>query len=446
MQRVSPTDHLGVFVCWATTFSVVPALASQAGEVVCTACHETVGAALARSVHASAGLECRTCHGGEKRYAVDAPAVARLRQVATQPTDSSQFDHGPTFRGKPSRQEIPERCGTCHADVTVMNPYGLPTDQLAQFRTSGHGRALYEKGDDQVAVCTDCHGRHAVLRPDDPASPVHPRNVPATCERCHGDASVMARSGLSTSVVTEYRQSVHGIGLLEQGDLGMPHCSTCHGSHSAVPPGYRDVGHVCGRCHQTEEQHFLASPHAKFSMFPRCVGCHTRGGENRDHRIEREAASPETICQRCHQQRTQGGHRLFFGELDEQAAQSGAVLYQVIRRAELRYAAVAERVDRVGRGVLLVNDEAMIAEELRTKLVSLAPLQHTLDVEKLTQAALELDTLAEQVNASLDVKVRGLRWRYWALVPMWSFIGVFVAALWIKYKRLKHAMVVEETG
>jgi hypothetical protein len=461
-------------------------------KVACIDCHLREGKAFSESVHVSVdNLDCRTCHGGEKRYSVETGIVEQLRQVASRPADSglgddaSRFDHGSAFRGKPTRRDIPQRCGTCHADVTAMNPYGLATDQLAQYRTSGHGRALYQRQDERVAVCTDCHGTHNVMKADDPASPVHAKNVPDTCGRCHEDASLMGPSQLSTRVVAEYRRSVHGQGLLEQGDVGMPHCATCHGSHAAVPPGYRDVGHVCGRCHQQEEQHFLASPHAKFSMFPRCVGCHTPEGNARDHWIRRVAASPEviretyarlldvhpgtriddpktqaafearreppvqqyeTICLRCHHPRVRSAHRAFFSELDAQAAQSGATLYQLVRQAELSYAAATERVERVGRGVLLVTDEALLAEEMRTKLVSLAPIQHALNEEKLTQAVEELNARAEQVHTSLDDKVRGLRWRYWALLPIWSCIAVFVTALWVKYKQLKHALVAEGTG
>ena len=454
--------------------------------VSCGDCHRTEGAEFAASVHTRGGLNCQACHGGENRYRIEAALVEQSRQWlgpdakrgSTEPT--FRFDHGPRFQGKPARREIPERCGGCHSDVAAMNPYGLPTDQLAQYRLSGHGRALFEKDDDRAAVCTDCHGRHAIQPADDPTSPVHATNVPAMCARCHSDARHMADSQLSTRVVEEYRRSVHGEGLLELQDTAMPHCATCHGSHSAVPPGFRDVGHVCGRCHQQEEQHFLASPHAKFPLFPRCVGCHTRSVDRRDHLIGRVAASPEAlrrayatvrqampaaeegeqrfqqefaarreppvqhfenICRRCHSPGQQTGHRAFLGGLDDVALGAGGELYQLVRQAELGYAATAERVGQVGRGVLLVTEEALLAEQMRTQLVGLGPLQHTLNVEKLREAKGELDGLADQIHAALDVKLRNLRWRYWTLVPMWVFILIFAGALWTKYKRLKEALV-----
>jgi hypothetical protein len=274
---------------------------------------------------------------------------------------------------------------------------------------------------------------------------------------------------------------VHGQALIEHGDTGMPTCATCHGSHSAVPPGFRDVGHVCGRCHQQEERSFLESVHAKFDGFPRCVVCHTERVDLRDHRISRIAASPASMektyaavaatrpaaalddeqlmqayvahreppvdhfgafCYRCHNERRQVGHRQFFGELDREAVRKGDQIGHLLMGAELRYASTADRVNRLHRGVLLLKDESLMLEELRTMTVGLAPLQHTLNLDKITEATTAHTSLSQQIHASLDKKERGLRWRYWALVPMWGFVAVFVGALWTKYKRLKHQMVV----
>lgn len=439
--------------------------------MTCGDCHRIQQQALAESVHPPAGVDCRTCHGGDLVYTTTRPWMD---------VSDRKFDHGPHFKGKPPRRAIPELCGNCHADVSRMNPYGLPTDQLAQYRTSGHGRALFERGDERAAVCSDCHDAHAVLDPQSPASPVYPTNVPDLCGRCHENPEIMADSGLSLTVVEEYRQSVHGQGLLEKGDTGMPTCAVCHGSHSAVPPGYQDVGHICGRCHQQEERHFLESHHAGFPLFPRCVGCHSADREGKDHRIARVTASPEALreayqetraavrdvpidsaafleafenrreprlrllsvyCDRCHNVSKRPADGTLFSELDRLVAPMAEELHATIRMAEIRYADAAERVQQVGRGELLVDDEAMLVEEMRTTLVGLGPLLHELRSGKLKEAAGELETTADQLHASLDDKLRGLRWRYWTLIPMWAFALLFSSALWVKYKRLKDAMV-----
>jgi hypothetical protein len=473
--------------------------AERAGgeEAKCADCHLEEGKDFSRSIHVAGGLNCPDCHGGESSYMVTPAVLQESREWASspaasqpatsQPSGTSQpaiFDHGPQFTGRPTHRQVPERCGTCHSDVSRMNPYGLPTDQLAQYKTSGHGRALYAGTNDRVAVCTSCHSKHAIVTLKNPESPVYPRNVPATCGGCHGNSQTMADTNLNTRVLAEYRESVHGVGLLEKSDLGMPNCATCHGSHSAVPPGFTDVGHVCGRCHQQEEQRFLESTHAKFPLFPRCVGCHTRSPDKRDHRIFRVAASPadmekayqaalrerpggdinspefqaaysaarephispfQDFCLRCHAKSEEVGHRMFFGQLDQQVMKMGDELYRLIRGAELRYAATASKVDRARFGVLMLTDEALMVEELRTKVVALAPLQHTLDVAKVQKAVTGVEALSDQTEQSLGAKLRDLRWRHWALLPIWLFLMVFIAALWAKYRRLERAMVVPWT-
>ena len=84
----------------------------------------------------------------------------------------------PKFRGHAPRGEVPQLCGACHADVARMNPFGIRTDQLSAYWTSGHGRTLKETGDDRVAVCIDCHGVHDILKSSEPTSMTHPLNVP----------------------------------------------------------------------------------------------------------------------------------------------------------------------------------------------------------------------------------------------------------------------------
>jgi hypothetical protein len=38
------------------------------------------------------------------------------------------------------------------------------------------------------AICTDCHGVHNILPPQDPGSTVNPKNLLATCQQCHPNA------------------------------------------------------------------------------------------------------------------------------------------------------------------------------------------------------------------------------------------------------------------
>lgn len=431
--------------------------------VICATCHAPQAQQLARSVHTR--LHCQECHGGAEAYSVAPEELAKLTGPGA---SDAAFAHGESFRGKPSRLELPETCGNCHADAERMNPYGLRIDQLARYKTSIHGKALFQKQDRNVAVCTDCHGApHEVLHAGDPNSRTHPRNVPATCAKCHEDQALMAQYGLPTEVVDEYRRSVHGTLLLEQGDTGAPTCATCHGNHSAMPPGFSSVGAVCGQCHVHDAKYFAQSVHASEAEFRGCVQCHGGGEDRHDHLIERitqppglmieryahllttdrrpslervtatiHAAPKEIItaalsgCTACHEELAEDENLpKLFGLLDE------------IAKAESRYVATANRLDEVSRGVLLVENQRFEFEDAKTHLIALAPLQHTLSHDLVGEKVGELNAICDKVNAELDELERGLALRRTLLVPVWAFAVLFAVVMYVKFKQLKRVYV-----
>ncbi len=160
-------------------------------EEQCGVCHPKPRVAFASSIHARERVACTSCHGGN-------PASREVEAA-----------HRGNFRSLRDRGRVPEQCATCHSDMEQMRPYNLPVDQLAIYQTSQHGQAL-ARGDESVAVCTDCHGVHDIRSPDEPASPTHPRNIAETCAECHADAARMESYELDPSVVESYRNSVHG--------------------------------------------------------------------------------------------------------------------------------------------------------------------------------------------------------------------------------------------
>jgi protein-arginine kinase activator protein McsA len=444
---------------------LIPAAArAQTTQVGCADCHKSQADELGSSVHTA--LTCADCHGGAMEYAVAAEALAAYRRG-----DSTTFDHGASFRGKATRAEVPDRCGGCHADVEWMNPYGLRIDQLARYWTSGHGKAI-KAGDDRAAVCTDCHGSHDILAGVEPASRTHPRHVPGTCATCHADKALMDDYDLPVEVVHEYWRSVHGKLLIEQGDTGAPTCATCHGNHSATPPGFASVGAVCGQCHAHAAKQFATSVHASQEFHKGCVQCHG-GGEGRHfHEIERITKPPGLLIERyAHLLTTEpkptaerireaihpDPERIIrqalptcldcHEELEDD--ESLPKLFELINRiaaAEETYVETANRLDRVSQGVLLVTNQRFKFEEAKTHLIELAPLQHTLNNEVVAAKVAELDEVCAAVNAELDELEAGLRMRTAALAPVWGFTVFFAMLLYVKYKRLRRAWVASKQG
>ena len=242
----------------------------------------------ADDVHAKAGFTCVFCHGGDTR----------------QEDQEKAHDPAKGFIGKPTPRQIPELCGKCHSDPALMKQYdpSQRVDQLAEYRTSGHGKMLAE-GDTTVAQCASCHGAHGIQPVKDSRSPVSPTKVAQTCNHCHGDAALMAAHKLPSDPYEKWSRSVHYRARVERGDLSAPTCNSCHGNHGAAPPQVGSVANVCGTCHVTFADQFKLSPHwepFKDMGLPGCVTCH----EN--HEIVKPseaflAEGEQSKCSSCHE-------------------------------------------------------------------------------------------------------------------------------------------------
>ncbi|HLH07661.1 MAG TPA: cytochrome c3 family protein [Terriglobales bacterium] len=346
-------------------FGAVRAIAEEAANV-CIDCHSNLDAPLkvtgeefGASIHAQKGLTCTACHGGN---ATDA-------ELAMSPKAG--------FKGKPSRQQIPELCGKCHSDAAYVRQYNpsLRTDQLSQYHTSIHGKRL-AIGDTKVAVCTDCHGIHDIRPPSDTRSSVHPLNVANTCKRCHADADYMKSYGIKTDQFAGYSESVHHAAMVERGDLSAPTCTTCHGNHGAAPPGVASVANVCSTCHVFQAQLFDESPHkAAFANmgFPGCVTCHS------NHRIKPPSdsmlAGKDAVCTNCHTEGDAGSttaQNFYSGILNLQAS---------ITRSEGILNRAADEGVEVGQAQLELTQARDALTKARVTIHSLQPEKVKADLD-----------------------------------------------------------------
>lgn len=262
------------------------------GENACYDCHSTAqdsdlveGAdRWHRSIHAERDIVCADCHGGDP--------TATDKDAAKAP--------GTGYVGVPDRIEVPALCASCHADVTNMRQYDLPTDQYAKYQESIHGLRLAE-GDTNVATCADCHRDHLVLKANDPASSVYPSAVPELCASCHADETLMEPYHIPTNQFELYEDSVHGHALLDQQNFRAPNCATCHGTHGAAPPGFEEVANVCGSCHSATQDYYLESAHASVSdKTPECVTCHGRYDVTKPNE-EMFLGDEDRHCGSCHE-------------------------------------------------------------------------------------------------------------------------------------------------
>lgn len=165
VRRVGRVARCGLPVALALAVAALPARGQEPRPSSCVTCHsrlsETSGAghgfaAWQSSAHASAGVTCDACHGGNPA-AADTAAAHRGVRPSSDPASPVFFTR------------IPNTCGRCHAA------------EVAYFRTSLHYARLETDG--RGPNCVTCHGSMAtrVLTPE---------RLLGTCSACHVEGGV----------------------------------------------------------------------------------------------------------------------------------------------------------------------------------------------------------------------------------------------------------------
>jgi cytochrome b6 len=407
--------------------NAAPAVHAAKAESACLKCHATLGeideklaaptVAWAEDVHASRGLTCVSCHGGD-----DSPALFDDSDASMDPKKG--------FIGRPDRLKIADFCGRCHGDATYMKQFNpaARVDIIDEYDTSVHGMQI-AKGDDKVATCVDCHGVHGIRPVKNPGSPAYAVNVPKTCAVCHGDEALMASYGLDTTPVTEWNRSVHAAALLVKGDLSAPACNDCHGNHGAVPPGVESLAFVCGSCHGREAQLFRESWKSEIFAdggFAECVSCH--GNHAVQHPTDALIGTGEgTACAQCHEPGD---------ECDKASAR--------IRAAIDRY---SDSIDEA-RDILETAERAgmEVSEPLYTLdkegvsgLVETRSLIHSFDTDRLVARSEEGVAVAGKARQAGEQAMEDLGFRRKGLGASLVFIALLLVALYAKIRQVDAA-------
>lgn len=149
---------------------------------------------------------------------------------------------------------IPSTCGECHKAIEQ------------DFWEGIHGQ-LVLRGETDAPVCTDCHGEHGILSPDDPRSPVSPAKLAElTCSPCHESTVLNEKYGLQPGRLATFIDSYHGL-KTKAGDTHVANCASCHGVHRILPSNNemstihpRNLHQTCGECHPGISSAMAAMP------------------------------------------------------------------------------------------------------------------------------------------------------------------------------------------
>jgi len=304
-----------LFISLCTIGLGYPLIATaQEGEDSCIACHRELGDEYEvhveqweKSIHKEVGVACAECHGGDpgtmdvdeaksedagfigKPDPKDVPGLCakchadsklmrqyniRTDQYAEYKTSvhgrklleegdtrvatctSCHGNHEIRKKNDPLstvyHTNVPETCAKCHSDPERMKPYGIPFDQLEEYKESYHGQILYRKvkGKNPALVpnCADCHGIHG-------ATPPGVKEVANVCGNCH------------PSNAQYFRKSPHFQAVQE---AGIPRCVDCHGNHKIPYPTMEkfvgDAEGHCGYCHGSDSSAYALALAIKESL------------------------------------------------------------------------------------------------------------------------------------------------------------------------------------
>jgi hypothetical protein len=331
------------------------------------------------------------------------------------------------YIGKPARKNIPQLCGKCHSDPALIKKYNpaIPTDQLATYRTSHHGELLFQKGDEKVAVCSDCHGNHGILAANDSRSSVYPLNVPGTCGRCHANAEYMAAYGIPTDQVADYDSSVHGNALLRKRDLAAPACNDCHGNHGAIPPEVKNISHVCGRCHLNNADLFEKSPHAKAYAemgLAQCEACHGNHKITKPTDARLDPNSSEFVCANCH-------------EPDSEGWKNGTEMFAILNEMKSKIHTADSLVGHAERAGMEVSEAKFIITSADDELIKARTQIHNYRAAILRERAQTGIGLATQAVDLGRAALAELQFRRKGLAVSMVIIFAVAATLYVKIRR-----------
>jgi len=291
---------------------------SSHAKIACSQCHAGVNTSRARACETITGkVDCATCHeavGQEfaaSRHGTllaqkDPNAPACVECHGTHGVKGRKDPSSPTF---PTR--IPDLCARCHREGSraAVRRTGPEREIVERYTESIHGKGLLKSGLTVTATCSDCHTAHNVRPMADAASSVNPKNVPATCGRCHH------------GIEDQFDRSIH-VTKIGRTRAPLPVCNDCHSAHTirrADSDGFKlEIMQRCGRCHEAIAKTYFDTYHGKVSQLgytktAKCYDCH---GSHEilpvsDPRSQLSHANVVQTCRNCHP----GANRRFAGYL-----------------------------------------------------------------------------------------------------------------------------------
>ena len=348
-----------------TNFTAALPHADPVQSVNCESCHNIKG--FAESIHGQSGAAtCKTCHGSHEVQPVKNPSSGLTRTMvadscgkchSAESTAYKISEHALALDRMPQspncvkchgshnvsavksvesplhRNNEPDFCLSCHLkDPDVSKQVRFSEHFMSGYQDSVHGRKR-AAGNDNAAICSDCHGAHDSENAQKSSSGISRWNLADTCGKCH------------TKVSAAFKDSIHGQSVA-YGSAESPTCTTCHGDHhifstqDARSPASRAnlAEHSCANCHNSvtiglkygipadrfasfsDSFHGLTSRGGSLTV-ANCASCHSahdiKPSSDPDSTVN--SARLITTCGQCHPGANEGFVRgkVHVGEISE---------------------------------------------------------------------------------------------------------------------------------
>jgi len=269
---------------------------------------------------------------------------------------------------------VPKLCASCHADPTLMEPYGIPTNQFEIYQKSVHGQALLANQDVRAPTCASCHGSHD-------AKPPGSSEVVGVCGKCH------------TATQALYEQSKHA-----RLDVG-PKCWTCHGTHDVVKP---------------DETRFFHPTPPDID----CTTCHDASDRTLILNADRFTNDADRRCDTCHHPES-----ILYAQ--------GEGIHNALDTANTAYTAAEDRIAEAATAGMIVSDAEVTLSEARTSLIQGRAAVHTTKLSTVAGFTDVATAKAAEAQAFADAKLQESDSRRQAMVVVLAIILVNVLALFM---------------
>lgn len=272
---------------------------------------------LAHSAHDT--MSCGDCHSGFDRFPhpLPDPGSGIAGAVSTDSCISCHTDQQDGWSGSiHEREDEGAECTECHGVHDVLTPddsrEGPGLRRMNNACVECHDAAELPPLDPHADAvpCWSCHAPHGTQATDDGTSRVAPPHQVATCGNCHEEVADSASADIHGTRLRE--SGVGTLAMLEhEGSEAPPACTSCHGSHGMLATSDPDFGQTlverCSACHEHYAETFDETYHGQATALgseavATCQDCHSAHAV-RPAADPRSTVSDERLvetCRTCH--------------------------------------------------------------------------------------------------------------------------------------------------